>query len=226
MPNLISREINKHDIYFLQHGVLALKRVENLFGAKGASSMTYFTASSEMEKSIIEENFGYKPEQIPVTGLSRWDVLKDKSDPAHPSILVMPTWRSWLEDQSDEFFCQSQYYQEYTALLNDPELQKFLHSSHTKLIFYIHPKLREYISSFHTPCWSRTTPVCHGMHIIWANQFSFISLIWRNTMKPAEAISIWRRIFLVNAARQEQLCFRKFPNMRKMVSKKSRSTQI
>lgn len=69
MPNLISREINKHDIYFLQHGVLALKRVENLFGAKGASSMTYFTASSEMEKSIIEENFGYKPEQIPVTGL-------------------------------------------------------------------------------------------------------------------------------------------------------------
>ena len=62
----------------------------------------------------------------------------------------MPTWRSWLEDQSDEFFCQSQYYQEYTALLNDPELQKFLHSSHTKLIFYIHPKLREYISSFHT----------------------------------------------------------------------------
>lgn len=112
--------------------------------------MTYFTASSEMEKSIIEENFGYKPEQIPVTGLSRWDVLKDKSDPAHPSILVMPTWRNWLEDQSDEFFCQSQYYQEYTALLNDPELQKFLHSSHTELIFYIHPKLREYISSFHT----------------------------------------------------------------------------
>ena len=150
MPNLISREINKHDIYFLQHGVLALKRVENLFGAKGSSSMTYFTASSEMEKSIIEENFGYKPEQIPVTGLSRWDVLKDKSDPAHPSILVMPTWRSWLEDQSDEFFCQSQYYQEYTALLNDPEFQKFLHSSHTELIFYIHPKLREYISSFHT----------------------------------------------------------------------------
>ena len=44
MPNLISREINKHDIYFLQHGVLALKRVENLFGASGTSSMTYFTA--------------------------------------------------------------------------------------------------------------------------------------------------------------------------------------
>lgn len=149
MPNLISREINKHDIYFLQHGVTALKRVDNLFGAKGTSSMTYFTVTSEMEKSIIEQYFGYKPEQIPITGFSRWDVLKDKSDSAHPSILIMPTWRSWLEDQSDEFFCQSRYYREYSALLNDQELREFLHRTHTELIFYIHPKLREYISAFH-----------------------------------------------------------------------------
>ena len=149
MPNLISREINRHDIYFLQHGVLALKRVENLFGVNGSSSMTYFTASSEAEKSIIEEDFGYKPEQIPVTGLSRWDVLRDKSDSAHPSILVMPTWRSWLEDQSDEFFRQSSYYREYASLLNDQKLREFLHRTHTELIFYIHPKLREYISAFH-----------------------------------------------------------------------------
>lgn len=149
MPNLISREINKHDIYFLQHGVLALKQVENLFGASGTSSMTYFTASSEMEKAIIEQDFGYRPEQIPVTGLSRWDVLKDRSDLSHPSILVMPTWRSWLEDQSDETFRQSSYYREYAALLNDPKLREFLHQTHTELIFYIHPKLREYISAFH-----------------------------------------------------------------------------
>ena len=149
MPNLISREINKHDIYFLQHGVLALKRVENLFGANGTSSMTYFTASSELEKEIIKKDFGYKPEQIPVTGLSRWDILQDKADPAHPSILIMPTWRSWLEDQTDEAFCQSSYYREYAALLNDQELRTFLHQTHTELIFYIHPKLREYISAFH-----------------------------------------------------------------------------
>ncbi|MDO5799155.1 MAG: CDP-glycerol glycerophosphotransferase family protein [Eubacteriales bacterium] len=149
MPNLISREINKHDIYFLQHGVLALKRVEDLFGINGTSSMTYFTASSEIEKAIIEQDFGYKPEQIPITGLSRWDVLKDKSDPAHPSILVMPTWRSWLEDQGDESFRQSDYYKEYTSLLNDQKLREFLHQTHAELIFYIHPKLREYISSFH-----------------------------------------------------------------------------
>lgn len=150
MPNLISREINRHDIYFLQHGVLALKRVENLFGTRGASSMTYFTASSEMEKRIIEQDFGYRPEQIPVTGLSRWDGLKDKSDPAHPSILVMPTWRSWLEDQSDDFFCQSSYYKEYAALLSSQELREFLHRTQTELTFYIHPKLRKYISDFHT----------------------------------------------------------------------------
>lgn len=61
----------------------------------------------------------------------------------------MPTWRSWLEDQSDETFRQSSYYREYAALLNDPKLREFLHQTHTELIFYIHPKLREYISAFH-----------------------------------------------------------------------------
>lgn len=151
MPNLISRESNRHDIYFLQHGVLALKRVENLFGKNGSSSMTYFTASSEFEKNIIVKEFGYEPEQVPVTGLCRWDVLKDRSaSTSEKSILVMPTWRSWLEEQNEEIFCQSDYYHHYSALLKDPELLNLLEKQNLKLIFYIHPKLREHLASFHS----------------------------------------------------------------------------
>ena len=149
-PNVISREINKHDIYFLQHGVLALKRVENLFGKNGSSSMTYFTASSEFEKNIIVNEFGYTPEQVPVTGLCRWDMLEDHSAKCQKQILVMPTWRSWLEDQSAEVFCSSQYFRHYSDLLADKNLQDFLREQDMKLIFYIHPKLREYLVNFHS----------------------------------------------------------------------------
>ena len=149
MPNLVSREINRHDILFLQHGVLALKRVENVFGRDGACPVTYFLTSSEFEQKIVAENFGYDTDHAPVLGLARWDVLTDKSRPDRPSILVMPTWRSWLEDREDSVFCSSEYYLTYMHLLKNQELLELLRESGARLIFYIHPKLREFMKDFH-----------------------------------------------------------------------------
>lgn len=150
MPNPITRELNKQKLYFLQHGVLALKNVDQLFGIHSSASVNYFTASSEFEKDIIVNHMGYAPANVPVTGLARWDGVRDTSDPAHPMILLMPTWRSWLEGQNDEIFRQSSYYQHYTALLNNQELQDYLKERNIRLVFYIHPKLQEFIGSFHS----------------------------------------------------------------------------
>lgn len=149
-PNLISREINRHDIYFLQHGVLALKRVEKLFGRNGACPVTYFTASSAFERDIVVREFGYDPENVPVVGLARWDVLENHEDPGRPSILVMPTWRSWLEYLDDEEFRKSEYYRRYTSLIQNRELLDLLKDRGAELIFYIHPKLSRYMKNFHT----------------------------------------------------------------------------
>ena len=149
MPNPVTREINKQKLYFLQHGVLYLKNVDNLFGVHSSSPVTYFTASSEFEKNIITQHMEYEPSQVPVTGLARWDKLENTADPAHPFILLMPTWRSWLEGQNDELFCQSSYYRHYTSLLNDQELLDYLKEKQIRLVFYIHPKLREFIGNFH-----------------------------------------------------------------------------
>lgn len=152
IPNLISREINKHDLFFLQHGVTALKRVDHIFGKDGITPMTYFAVTSYMEQKIVTEHFGYDKEHAPVVGFTRWDILENKADLNHRKILVMPTWRPWLEDKSDAFFCRSNYYQTYTSLLQNQELISFLKECNTTMIFYIHPKLRNYIKNFHTPC--------------------------------------------------------------------------
>lgn len=149
-PNLISREINRHDIYFLQHGVLALKRVENLFGKKGVCPVTYFTTSSQYEQDIVVREFGYKASEAPVVGLARWDVLENRAKPDVRKILIMPTWRSWLEYLSDEEFRKSSYYRRYLSLMENPTLLSFLEKKNVELIFYIHPKLRNYIESFRT----------------------------------------------------------------------------
>lgn len=81
MPNPVTREINKQKLYFLQHGVLYLKNVDNLFGVHSSSPVTYFTASSEFEKNIITQHMEYEPSQVPVTGLARWDKLENTADP-------------------------------------------------------------------------------------------------------------------------------------------------
>ena len=51
--------------------------------------MALFVVSSGYEQKIIHDYFGYDNEEIIITGLARWDVLEDKSDPAHKEILLM-----------------------------------------------------------------------------------------------------------------------------------------
>lgn len=147
-PSVIRRAIKKKKEMFLQHGVIALKQVHSIFGKKSASPMTYFVTSSKDENAIIVNDFGYKPQNVPITGLCRWDVLEDKSDPSDRFILLMPTWRSWLEEVSSEVFIQSDYYENYSKLLTSHKLTDMLEKNNVKLVFYLHPKFAAYIDEF------------------------------------------------------------------------------
>lgn len=147
-PSLIHQRIAHHKILFLQHGVTALKRVDPLFGKKGSSPMTHFTTTSQFEQKIIVENFGYTEDDAPVLGFTRWDVLEDTSKEEERIILAMPTWRSWLEEKSPEEFVKSDYYRNYMNFLQNSKLASMLKENDVKLIFYIHPKFKDYLSQF------------------------------------------------------------------------------
>lgn len=147
-PNLITRETSRKPILFLQHGVTAFKRVDKNFGKNGSTPMTHFAVTSKFEQDIVTENFGYAQENVPILGFCRWDVLEDRASEKEKKILIMPTWRSWLEEQSNEVFVNSQYCKCYRSLLENRELEEFLKKHKVKLIFHIHPKMREYLNAF------------------------------------------------------------------------------
>lgn len=147
-PSFIVNAINRKPILFLQHGVTALKKVHTLFGKNGSSPMTYFVTTGKVEQEIAVNELLYTEETAPITGFARWDALEDKEDKNDRFILVMPTWRSWLEDVSDEEFMQSEYYNRYTSLLKSSELASLLKNSKTRVVFYIHPKFAGYIDNF------------------------------------------------------------------------------
>ena len=106
--------------------------------------------------------FGYAPGNVPITGFARWDVLEDKSTPDDPFILMMPTWRSWLEEVDNDTFLQSDYYKNYSALLTDPALDEMLRRNHTRLVFYLHPKFAGYMDNFKDKISSRVTCIPFG----------------------------------------------------------------
>lgn len=147
-PSFIVLGLQKKKELFLQHGVTALKKVHSLFGKQGSSPMTYFVTTGKVEQEIAVTELLYTPETAPITGFARWDALVDKENKNDRFVLVMPTWRSWLEDVTDEEFMQSDYYNRYTSLLKSPKLAEILKNGNTRVVFYIHPKFAGYIDNF------------------------------------------------------------------------------
>ena len=147
-PSLISSMIRNKPIFFLQHGVTALKRVDNIFGKSGTDPMTYFVATSKKEQDIIVDNFGYLRENVPVLGFTRWDMLDDTSTDDDQTILVMPTWRKWIQDSGVGAFADSDYFRNYSGLLRNEKLTDALRDKSIKLLFYMHPKFKEYMGEF------------------------------------------------------------------------------
>lgn len=147
---VIRKFVTEKKYIFLQHGVLGLKKVDSTFDYNTQNSAELFVSSSDFEKRIITNYFGYSDDQVIVTGLPRWDVLEDKSDQVtgKREILLMPTWRNWLEEVEESEFIQSDYYQAYNTLLQSKELHDVLKEHHLLLNFYVHPKFMPYVSTF------------------------------------------------------------------------------
>jgi CDP-glycerol glycerophosphotransferase (TagB/SpsB family) len=143
----LKKALNCKRQVFLQHGVIGLKRVDQVFKKTSKNAVDLFVVSSSHEKQIIINNFGYKDEEIIITGLSRWDVLTDQSN-GKATILLMPTWRVWMDDLPEDKFIQTEYYRQYEALLNSDNLERMLEMYDISLNFFIHPKFKTYIEQF------------------------------------------------------------------------------
>ena len=145
--SILKRYLRKKPLVFLQHGVTALKKVDFFYGKGKSGSCNLFVVTSDYEKKIVEDYFGYAEDEIVNSGFARWDVLEDKSEGLR-EILIMPTWRAWLENVTLEEFKESDYFHNYMALLNSPRFHSFLEKNDLLANFYLHSKFREFIQDF------------------------------------------------------------------------------
>ena len=145
--SIFNRYLRKKKFVFLQHGVIALKKVDNFYGKGMRGGCDLFVVSTKAEKQTIIDYFGYEPDEVINTGLPRWDVLQDRSEETR-EIMIMPTWRNWLDSVPDKDFEESDYFRHYMGLLNSKRFSDILDKYDMQVNFYLHAKFQEYSENF------------------------------------------------------------------------------
>jgi CDP-glycerol glycerophosphotransferase len=132
---------------FLQHGVMGTKWMVPNYGKNVPGFQTdLFVVSSEREKQYIVGDFGYDPDEVVVTGLSRFDTLLADDVPARRQLLIMPTWRDWLQDL--DLYAESEYHERWWHLLHDPRLRRLTEQHGLEVVFCLHPNMQPFTPAF------------------------------------------------------------------------------
>lgn len=138
------RDLYKFDFVFLQHGIIQndLSSWLNYYD----KNMKMFVTSAQREyDSIVDGNYGYETNDIQLTGLPRYDNLKDESQKI---VAIMPTWRKYLRGKTykntgitkySAEFKESEYFKHYNSLINDEDILELMRDKGYKGIFVVHP---------------------------------------------------------------------------------------
>jgi len=127
---------------FLQHGVLGRKNVE--YNKKYYDlPFEIFNVSSTSEKyDIVIDQLGYEEDDVYVTGLPRFDNLPLETNNEVKKILIMPTWRDWLN--SDFAFNNSEYMAKYLNLIKNTKMIELCKKYNVEINFYPHYRSQEF----------------------------------------------------------------------------------
>lgn len=133
---------------YLQHGVTkdALP-----YDYASEVNLDLFVCAAKREWEFVSETFGFEQSVVRYLGLCRYDQLP-LADERELSkvILMMPTWRFYLDELSKYEFKKSAYYQSYYSFLNSEKLDKLLRETGYRLKFCLHHNMQRYMDCFTT----------------------------------------------------------------------------
>lgn len=133
--------------YFLQHGVIGIRKLGDVFSYK-KSGFDYFNTSTNHEKKVVEELLKYPQRKINVLGLPRWADLTIDSGTKNKTLVYFPTWREYLAYLTDEQFVESEYFQQIKNVIEDEHLQDMLNTFDYTIKVFLHPKMRKFTGHF------------------------------------------------------------------------------
>lgn len=134
-------------IVFLQHGI-AENYLPSLVYPECKVDIFSCTVHSEYE--YVLSNYNHPQGVVRKIGMPRFDKLfenkKDANSFVFKTILVMPTWRMWINKNIS--FEQTDFYKQWASLLSSSELNSFLKNNNLQVRFVLHSQLRDYLRFF------------------------------------------------------------------------------
>lgn len=162
LDNYLLRAFGKNTLknkkmIFLQHGVIKDDLSHWLNRYKIDVMLT--STQDEYNSIVYNDNYKLSKNEVILTGLPRFEALKTKSKEIKTEniILIMPTWRNSLVGGIDKksykrkiknTFFKSEYYENYSKLLNSNELQEICKTYNYKIIFMLHYGMLSYKDAF------------------------------------------------------------------------------
>lgn len=140
------RELLDFEFIFLQHGVIQNDLSTLLH--KRNKPMDYFITSSEKEKNEIIQKYGFTEQEVILSGLPRFDLLKSIRKKRKKVITIMPTWRPHLLETSDEKFLESDFFKGFFELMSSPQIQKLASTDNHIINLCLHPRMQARFSKF------------------------------------------------------------------------------
>lgn len=144
------RNLLNFKYYYLQHGVTCAD-LSAWLNRYNKNIYRFFVSGERERNAILEANYYYKPEQLILTGQSRFDALYTDTK---KQLLILPTWRRSISQSYDEKtrsvyydgFKYTEYFKFYNSLINDERLLSVMRKKGYKGLFCLHPiHLEQYV---------------------------------------------------------------------------------
>ena len=127
---------------FLQHGIISAD-IPSLY--KERTDLDLFICGAKPEYDYVKEHFHYVGNEVVYTGLARYDALHDFT--VKKQILIMPTWRTWLENLGDELK-DSEYFQQWNQVISDSGFIQAAEEAGYRILLYPHPHMQRHRALF------------------------------------------------------------------------------
>ncbi|WP_340578892.1 CDP-glycerol glycerophosphotransferase family protein, partial [Staphylococcus aureus] len=128
-----------------------------MYGRKPNERFTdLFVVSSKREKDIITSDYGFKSNEVILTGLSRFDsLIKERKNnklkvKKKKKVLIMPTWRPGLDNLTDEEFKQTEYYKAFFSLINNRFIKDLANKNNIEFNIFMHRNFQKYNHLFNS----------------------------------------------------------------------------
>jgi len=143
-------DLLKYKFTFLQHGVTK----DDLSLWLNSKNIDCFITAAQREYDSIAKDSKYKfsSKEVVLTGFPRHDALINKNKINNKTIMVMPTWRSYLNNLSNSSsFQDTKFAKAWISLLHSNFLKELYQKDNYTILFFPHPNIKKFINALNLP---------------------------------------------------------------------------